>query len=182
MTNSNDCNDEDDYEYLSHPINQGQHSLLEHSIAVASKAQNLLSLTKFQSSELGFYSGLLHDLGKLNPYYQILFNISWVSERQLKQEELRQTYEPFHSPFSAWIAEKLLYDRDKPINYTLLDKIIILIYGHHSKLRKSIGLTDIKESESLKVTQDEMFRHLEKFSKLSSKHISGYFSGLSWNN
>jgi len=107
MTNNN-CNDQKDYEYFSHPVDQKKHLLLEHSIAVASKARKLLSLTKFTNSQLCFYSGLLHDIGKLNPYYQILFRIADASERQLKQKELSHKYEPSHSPFSAWIAEKLL--------------------------------------------------------------------------
>jgi CRISPR-associated endonuclease/helicase Cas3 len=172
-----DNNDNNDY--LSHPIEKEKHSLLEHSLAVALKAQELLSTTKFPSSEIGFYSGLLHDIGKLNPYYQILFKTE-RSQREKKQEELRSIYEPFHSPFSAWIAEKLLEKKQEPMDYALLDKIILLIYGHHSKLHKSIG--QINESESLKITQKEIFKHLEKFSYLSSRHVSGKFSKLSWNN
>ena len=133
-------------EFLSHPSDDGEpkHSLLEHSIDVAVRTRELLSHTDFQNPELGFYSGLLHDIGKLNPYYQILFRTD-KSKREAIQNELIQKYAPVHSPYSAWIADKLLKKMDKHIDYVLLDKIIMLIYGHHSRVRRSIG--GIEKSE-----------------------------------
>src|SRR5437899_6430819 len=108
-------------EYLSHPIEEPRHSLLKHSIYVAQRTRELLSYTSFQNSELGFFSGLLHDIGKLNPYYQILFRTDKL-KRDAIQSELIQTYESSHSPYSAWIADKLLNKMTKRIDYILLDK------------------------------------------------------------
>jgi HD superfamily phosphodiesterase len=76
---------DDDNDYLSHPIEKEKHSLLEHSLSVALKAQELLSTTKFPSPEIGFYSGLLHDIGKLNPYYQILSRQNDHKEKKNKK-------------------------------------------------------------------------------------------------
>jgi CRISPR-associated endonuclease Cas3-HD len=112
-------NDNQD-EYLSHPIEEPKHSLLQHSLEVAVKAGELLSKTDFQNPELGYFSGLLHDIGKLNPYYQILFRAD-RSKREAIQNDLVNKYTPVHSPYSAWITDKLLKKMDERINFVLLD-------------------------------------------------------------
>jgi CRISPR-associated endonuclease/helicase Cas3 len=170
---------DDEDEYLSHPIEEPRHSLLQHSIYVAQRTRQLLSYTRFQNSELGFFSGLLHDIGKLNPYYQILFRTDKLKRDSL-QSELIQRYESSHSPYSAWIADKLLNKMTKSIDYALLDKVVTLIYGHHSKLHGSIGEADFMKSEKFKTTQHEMIKDLERFHSLSSRRLE--FSQLSWNN
>jgi CRISPR-associated helicase Cas3/CRISPR-associated endonuclease Cas3-HD len=175
---SNNGMDNED-EYLSHPIEEPRHSLLQHSIYVAQRTRELLSYTRFRNSELGFFSGLLHDIGKLNPYYQILFRTDKL-KREAVQRELIQRYEPSHSPYSAWIADKLLNKMAKHIDYVLLDKIVTLIYGHHSKLHGSIGEAEFMKSEKFKATQQEMIKDLERFHHLSSRRLE--FSQLSWNN
>jgi CRISPR-associated endonuclease Cas3-HD len=152
---------------------------LKHSIYVAERTRELLSYTKFQDSELGFFSGLLHDIGKLTPYYQILF-MTDKSKRDAVQSELIQRYDSSHSPYSAWIADKLLKKMAKSIDYVLLDKIVTLIYGHHSKLHGSIGEAEFMKSEKFKATQQEMVKDLERFHSLSSRRLE--FSQLSWNN
>ena len=185
IDNNGDHNNEDGYdegnnygEYLSHPSEgEGKHSLLKHSLQVASRARELLLYTKFQNSELGFLSGLLHDIGKLNPYYQILFRASKY-ERKTLQNKLDQKYEHVHSPYSAWIAEKLLHDRSREMDYVLLDKILMLIYGHHSRLRRSLG--DIPRSKKFELTQQAMIRSLERFRSMSFSQPD--FSELSWDN
>ncbi len=164
-------------EFLSHPLEEEKHSLLEHSIEVALKTKELLSYTQFKNSDLGFYSGLLHDIGKLNPYHQIFFRAN-KSDREIVKSELNQIFESVHSPYSAWIAEKLLEKKENSIDYSLLDKIIILIYGHHTKLRKSIG--EMETSEKFKLTQQKIFHNLKKFQSISSQRKE--FSELSWNN
>ena len=70
-----------DDEYFSHPIEEKKHMLIQHSLDVATKTEYLLSRTKFHNEKLGYYAGLLHDLGKLNPYYQILFRTKNQKER-----------------------------------------------------------------------------------------------------
>jgi len=78
-------------EFLSHPLEEEKHSLLEHSIEVALKSQELLSYTQFKNSDLGFYSGLLHDIGKLNPYHQIFFRTNKL-DRETVKSQLNQTF------------------------------------------------------------------------------------------
>jgi CRISPR-associated helicase Cas3/CRISPR-associated endonuclease Cas3-HD len=165
-----------DEEYLSHPIGEKKLMLFQHSIDVATKTEYLLSLTKFHNEKLGYYAGLLHDFGKLNPFYQILFRAK-KSEREILQKDLELKYEPVHSPFSSWIAEKLLEKR-KDIDYRTVNKIIILIYGHHSKLRKSLG--EIEKRARFRTSQNEMIDNLRKFSKTVSTKQE--FSDLSWDN
>lgn len=148
-----------DNEYFSHPVEETKHLLVQHSIEVATKTQELLSYTKFHNENLGYYAGLLHDLGKLNPYYQILFRAK-KSEREDLRKDLEVKYEPVHSPFSSWIAEKLFQNNDE-IDYKTLDRIIILIYGHHSKLRKSLG--EIQKRGRFKNSQIEMMENLQKW-------------------
>jgi CRISPR-associated endonuclease/helicase Cas3 len=164
-------------EFLSHPIEEPKHSLLKHSIAVAERTKELLSYTKFQNSELGFFSGLLHDMGKLNPYYQILFETDKLHRDEVNKE-LTEKYSDVHSPYSAWIASKLLGKIQGPIDYVALDKVITLIYGHHSRLHRSIGDRPFIKSEKFKDTQKEMFANLEKFSHVSS--INQAFRSLQW--
>src|SRR6266487_6660384 len=132
-----DINNEN--EFLSHPSDnqEPKHSLLLHSIHVAEIARDLLAKIKFQNPELGFFPGLLHDMGKLNPYYQILFKTNKL-ERDAVKSELVQKYADVHSPYSAWIAEKLLKKTEKRIDYLLLEKVVTLIYGHHTRLQRSI--------------------------------------------
>ena len=59
--------------FLSHPIYNKKHSLVEHSIIVAKKTREILDETNLNISNIGFYAGLFHDIGKLNPLYQIAF-------------------------------------------------------------------------------------------------------------
>jgi CRISPR-associated endonuclease/helicase Cas3 len=169
-----DCRDE----FLSHPSDNGEpiHSLLQHSIDVAIRARDLLSHTCFQNPELGFFSGLLHDLGKLSPYYQILFRTD-KSKREAKQNELIQKYAPVHSPYSAWMADKLL-KIDKRMDYTLLDRIITLIYRHHTRLQRSIAEGDIENSERFRTTQQEMYKNISRFYQITSQ--TQEFSNLGW--
>lgn len=88
-----------------------------------------------------------------------------------------QKYEPVHSSYSSWIAEKILQKREGGIDYKLLDKILSIIYGHHSRVHRSIG--EIKKSEKFKFTQQAMVSNSERFRNVSSAQIE--FSGLSWN-
>jgi HD superfamily phosphohydrolase YqeK len=97
---------EDDY--LSHPIEEPKHSLLQQD--VAHRTKELLSYTAFQNPELGKLAGLLHDLGKLNPYYQILFRTD-EEQRDAVKKKLSEKYVDIHSPYSAWIADNFLHMR-----------------------------------------------------------------------
>lgn len=165
-------------EFLSHPIEKPKHSLLQHSVDVAVRTRELLSKTSFQNPELGYFSGLLHDIGKLNPFYQKLFGTEESGRKEL-QDQLDQKYARVHAPFSAWIAYKLLRKMDKQIELDMLDKIIMLIYGHHTRLHGSLGKKEFEKSEKFKNSKQEMFDNLRKFYQVSSEKPE--FSTLSWN-
>ncbi len=60
------------------------------------------------------------------------------------------------------------------------NKIVTLIYGHHSKLQRSVGEKDFMKSEKFKDTQQRMITNLERFCHLYSERSQ--FSPLSWNN
>jgi CRISPR-associated endonuclease Cas3-HD len=146
-------------EFLSHPIEAPKHSLILHLINVAEKAQALISETNFDVYRVGFYAGLLHDIGKLNPFYQELFRTSEAARKE-KESELSSKYERFHSPFSAWAALRLL-NKIEEIKEDDLNKILSVIYGHHSKLHNSIP--QFATSQKSKFTQEQTFENLIKF-------------------
>lgn len=157
-------------EFLSHP----KHSLILHSIDVAKKTQVLISETDFDIGRSGYYAGLLHDIGKLNPFYQELFNVDEEARKE-KETELIKKYERFHSPFSAWAAFRLL-DGIEDIKNNEKYKILSVVYGHHSKLHNTIR--PFPTTDKSKYTQNEVFENLLKFRDLTS--TLDEFSRLNW--
>ena len=98
-------------------------------LKTAYKAQEIAaSIDKGELADTAFYAGLLHDVGKLNPYYQILF-----SSGQVDGDYLRA-----HAIFSAlavhWLANTTAFARHTQ------KQILFAVAGHHSKL------TQFKES------------------------------------
>ncbi|MDR2719808.1 MAG: CRISPR-associated helicase Cas3' [Nitrososphaerota archaeon] len=94
--------------------------LLEHSLKTAKKAQELTA--SLGLGDTAFYAGLLHDVGKLNPYYQILFSSGQINNAYIRA----------HAIFSALAVNKLL-------NIATLSKrsqkqALFAVAGHHSKL------------------------------------------------
>ena len=57
---------------------------------------------------------------------------------EIKQHELLLKYERMHSPLSAWAALKLMNKKLVEIDNDTIDKIIVVIYAHHSSLLKSL--------------------------------------------
>ena len=103
--------------------------LLDHSKKVALKARELASGIGIEDS--AFYSGLLHDIGKLNPYYQLLFS-SDPSKRQAVKKKLERDYLRAHAIFSALAVYDLANIATLP---RLVQKqILFAVAGHHSKL------------------------------------------------
>lgn len=108
--------------FLAHPIISGSNNsgLLEHSLRTANRAREIAA--SIGVGETAYYAGLLHDLGKLNPYYQILFSTGQINEEYIKA----------HSIFSALAAHRLL-------NTSILAEsahmqALFAVAGHHSKL------------------------------------------------
>ena len=160
-------------EFLSHPIDQPKHSLIEHLIAVGGKSDELFAETSFKNQKIAFYSGLLHDVGKINPWYQEIFNAT--QDRKKIQEEVSKKFVQQHSVFSAWATKYLLSKIG--LEYDVIDKILVLIYGHHSTIRRSLG--EIKQGPQFKASQEIMKESIHDFSSQVSDILE--FSKLNWN-
>ena len=72
-------------EFLSHPIEEPKNSLISHLLEVGKSAETIFSETNFTNTALAFYSGLLHDIGKINPFYQDIFYVSKNNRDQSKE-------------------------------------------------------------------------------------------------
>jgi CRISPR-associated endonuclease Cas3-HD len=122
--------------FLSHPVEEGI-VLTDHLLKVSNLVQMLIKDTKLENKKIPYYAALLHDIGKLNPYYQNLFYCSKEIREQEKNKLLNE-YIGQHSIFSTWAASKLLYglkDINKKEQYTIL----CLISAHHSSLKSTIN-------------------------------------------
>ena len=156
--------------FLSHP----GHSLIEHLIAVGEKSEHLFAETNFKNQKIAYYSGLLHDVGKINPWYQEIFNAPTQDKKKI-QEEVSEKFVQQHSIFSAWTTKYLLDEIG--LEDGVIDRILVLIYGHHSTIRESLG--EIKHGPQFKASQEIMKESIKDF----SSQVSGIleFSKLNWN-
>jgi CRISPR-associated endonuclease/helicase Cas3 len=160
-------------EFLSHPVDEPRHSLIEHLIAVGKKSDELFTETSFKNKKIALYSGLLHDVGKINPWYQEIFNAT--QDRKKIQEEVSEKFVQQHSVFSAWATKYLLSKIG--LEYDVIDKILVLIYGHHSTIRRSLG--EIKQGKQFIASQKIMDEYIKEFSSQVSDILE--FSKLNWN-
>lgn len=156
-------------EFFSHPIQEEKHSLIDHLLEVAKRSEEIFLQACFKSPELAFYSGLLHDFGKINPFYQMVFSGKGT------EEEAEREYAHEHSRFSAWAAQKLLYKTK--LDSDLNDKVAVLIYGHHSRIRRHLG--DISRNrEKIEKSQGVITDNLKEFARQASKKPE--FKELDW--
>lgn len=160
-------------EFLSHPIDQSKHSLIEHLIAVGEKSDKLFAETSFKNQKIAFYSGLLHDVGKINPWYQEIFHAT--QDRKKIQEQVSEKFVQQHSIFSAWATKYLLSKIG--LEYDVIDKILMLIYGHHSTIRRSLG--EPKQGPQFKASHEVMKESIKDFSSQVANIVE--FSKLNWN-
>lgn len=154
--------------FLSHP----QQSLVDHLVFVGNKSLWIARETKFQDHEIAFYAGLLHDLGKLNPYYQISFREKNNNDVENKMRELREKYVSVHSPFSSWLADKLL---ETKIDRQKIKKIMTLIQYHHSSLKHYVKFN---ENTPVYAAKKGIIDSLEKFYSETYNHEE--FKNLNW--
>jgi len=147
-------------EFLSHPIEDKKHSLIEHLLEVAEKSDELFLQTKFSNFSLAYYSGLLHDIGKINPFYQEIFHET--KNRKKVEEKALEKYVQEHSRFSARVTDIVL--QKSGLNYDMIEKIMVLIYGHHSKIRKDLG--KISKGKKFMATQKAVASELYDFSTI----------------
>ena len=159
-------------EFLSHPIEKTKHSLVDHLLEVAETSRELFSQSNFTNTDLAFYSGLLHDIGKINPFYQKIFHET--KNREKTEQEISKSYVREHARFSAWAAKKLLGNID--LDYDTIKKIMVLIYGHHTTIRQSLGI--IEPYEKFNETQKAISLKLQDF----RLHVSttSELSNLNW--
>ena len=155
-----------DRRFLAHPKETAEPELFSHCLKVARKAQDLASQTNLSLDNIPFYAGLLHDIGKLNPYYQKLFAMD-ENERKWKQQALQKEYFRGHSLLSALAARQLLTNNVDIKGKTL---IISAITGHHSAMRQLDKTLSnyIKNDDipaTLKRSMTEMIGNLENFAK-----------------
>jgi len=168
------CVSTERYEFLSHPNDEKKHSLVNHLIEVAQKTKEILSQTNFNLDTAGFYCGLLHDIGKLNPFYQKIFQFPKNKINEMT-EIISLQYAHMHSPFSAWATSKLL-DKQIVSEYKIQDMIICVIYGHHSKILSS--LPEQRTSQQFRASQNDMLANLKKFHEIVNEYNE--FSNLNW--
>lgn len=146
--------------FLAKSPDYGGTSLFDHSKSVAERAQLLASTIKFEMKKSAYLSGLLHDIGKLNPYYQQFLPIPNKNERDFKMKKLAETYLDQHSVFSAWASKKLL--EDKIINNELT-RVICTILGHHGRLTNSNY--NVRDKLKTKKSQNEILINLKDYQK-----------------
>jgi CRISPR-associated endonuclease Cas3-HD len=87
--------------FLAHPKEAGNSGLIAHSLKTARTARTLAA--PLGLGETAFYAGLLHDIGKLNPFYQKLFS-STPSCREVVKKQAAKEYVRAHAIFSALAA------------------------------------------------------------------------------
>ena len=93
------------------------HYLKDHLSDVAGKASNYAS--KFHASELGYYAGLWHDLGKYNPEFQKYLELCHIASKAGKAPPRSKVPHAIQGARLAW--EKCM-------------PLAPIIYGHHGGL------------------------------------------------
>jgi len=164
-------------DFLSHPKDPGNEAklLVTHLKEVGEKASRLAQETRFERAKIASeYAGLLHDIGKLNPFYQDLFHTNF-EEREKKKQELRAIYQQQHSLLSAWGAKKLLKNV-RGVDADTLSLVICIVAAHHSQLTNDIVVED--PNEKAVRTQKGTLGNLERFRHVTSSIQE--FSTLEW--
>ncbi|MEM3290938.1 MAG: CRISPR-associated helicase Cas3' [Candidatus Micrarchaeaceae archaeon] len=134
--------------------------LIKHSIEVAQKAKELTANILNFNTKAAFLAGLFHDLGKLNPYYQIIFNNPVFTNAKAGN------YAAIHSRFSARIFYSCYYPNSQQ-DVDLRFSVYFAIEGHHTKL--------INFDKSLQINQEKYNNSLE----FINENLSSFLSSLS---
>ncbi|MCW3996322.1 MAG: CRISPR-associated helicase Cas3' [Candidatus Bathyarchaeota archaeon] len=144
--------------------------LIEHSRKTAQMARELALSLGFGENfvETAFYAGLLHDVGKLNPYYQILFSSGRVDSSYLRA----------HAIFSALAANRLLNIAALP-EYAQ-KQALFAVAGHHSQLSqftKTLAFIE-RDKARFEKSRSGAYGNLQLFSQ-TVRELEG-FKDLAW--
>jgi len=156
--------------FLARPKNVmgGNSGLFEHSLKTAQRARELAEDLGF--GDTAFYAGLLHDVGKLNPYYQILFSSGQINSDYLKA----------HAIFSALATTSLLEIDSLTIQEQ--KQILFTVAGHHTKLTQFTKSLDFIKHDTARFMRSlhGTYENLKDFSKLVRNCEE--FKNLAWDN
>ena len=144
--------------------------LLEHSLKTAHRARELALSLGFgdRFGDTAFYAGLLHDIGKLNPYYQILFSSGRVDSDYLRA----------HAIFSALAVNRLLNIAALPKHAQ--KQALFAVAGHHSKLTqftKTLAYIDYDKTR-FERSRSGTYSNLQLFSQMVRELEE--FKDLAW--
>lgn len=130
--------------FLSH--SDPPQPLSVHCEKVGKAGQNLCTGLNVDCANAVYYAGVLHDVGKINPLYQIPFHKLTKNPRETSKEFtarmnaemdlLEPTYIREHAVFSAWAAYKLLTNTN--LSPKQLMQTVCAIAGHHGQLRNHL--------------------------------------------
>lgn len=162
-------------EFFSHPKENPGSQLTEHLLKTADCAQALTQSLGLATA--GFYAGLLHDLGKLNPFYQVLFS-NEPAQREILRPKLQKQYLRAHAFFSSLAAYRLV--QLSSLSSKTRMQILLSVCGHHSRLVQ-FGKTDGFRAqehfvESLEGTFDNLVTFAGQVNKIDA------FKDLNWQN
>ncbi len=157
------------------PKDPSRSGLIAHSLKTAYQAKELASDVGL--GETGFYAGLLHDIGKLNPYYQKLFS-SEPWNRQVVKRQLDTEYVRAHALFSALAVNSLTNISSLPKGFR--KQVLFAVAGHHSKLtqfKNSLSYIN-RDKERFNRSFQELNDYLISFSQ--DVRALEEFKGLAW--
>lgn len=136
--------------FRSHPAEDGREAILlhDHLAKVAGLARGIAERMSPGSGEDALAAGLLHDIGKLSPWYQGRF----VGGSEAVLDSLYGQRR--HSPFSAWAALHLLFGEP------CVHHVVHAVAGHHGGLRTRLHSP---KGPGVKVAQKKMLSNLKMF-------------------
>ncbi len=162
-------------DFLARPKEADDSGLIDHSLKTAKAARELAS--RLGLGECAFYAGLLHDIGKLNPYYQKLFS-SEPSRREIVKKQVAKEYVRAHAIFSALAAYGLTKVKTLPCQTQ--KQVLFAVAGHHSKLTqfcKSLEFCE-RDKDRFNRSFEGVSENLQRFSQEVSDIEE--FRGLNW--
>ena len=161
--------------FFSHPKETQGSLLTEHLLKTANRAQALTQSLGLATP--AFYAGLLHDLGKLNPFYQILFSNEPI-QREILRPKVQKQYLRAHAFFSSLAAYRLVQLASLPSKTRM--QILLSVCGHHSRLVQ-FGKTDgFRAHEHFVGSLEGTFDNLVTFAEQVNKNDA--FKELNWQN